>query len=333
MVYAYKNRGNYNFLNFIFSSGSFNDAIKRLTYLKSYRNYREMQGENILRTQLLRKQRVEELTGTKQKKSVVLQDKDKEMSALEGQQKEKDKILNELKKQGKELNNQYAAKRKLMLRVDNAIKANVRRALEEAKKVALKTAADAEAKRIALEKANAKANANTGTATTGGTTKPVKAPTKKVETPTVDKTSVLLNSGNIVTNTNFINSKGTLPWPVDKGYVLMHFGTNHLPSGSTLVQSNTTIATDIGSPVKSSFDGVVTAVIEDEGSTVMIQHGRYFTTYSNLGGVSVKKGQTVTTGQVIGKALANLDGVGAIEFYLYDEKANYFDPEKWLRRR
>ena len=30
MVYAYKNRGNYAFLNFIFSANSFNDAIKRV---------------------------------------------------------------------------------------------------------------------------------------------------------------------------------------------------------------------------------------------------------------------------------------------------------------
>src|SRR5687767_15846481 len=29
MVYAYKNRSNYDFLNFIFSSSNFNDAIKR----------------------------------------------------------------------------------------------------------------------------------------------------------------------------------------------------------------------------------------------------------------------------------------------------------------
>ena len=53
MEYAYKNRNNYDFLNFIFSASSFNDAIKRITYLKSYRSYREMQGENILRTQNL----------------------------------------------------------------------------------------------------------------------------------------------------------------------------------------------------------------------------------------------------------------------------------------
>jgi peptidoglycan hydrolase CwlO-like protein len=48
MVYAYKNRSSYDFLNFIFSAENFNDAIKRISYLKSYRNYRVMQGEYIL---------------------------------------------------------------------------------------------------------------------------------------------------------------------------------------------------------------------------------------------------------------------------------------------
>src|SRR5277367_2044329 len=37
VVYAYKNRSNYDFLNFIFSAISFNDAVKRIEYLKTYR--------------------------------------------------------------------------------------------------------------------------------------------------------------------------------------------------------------------------------------------------------------------------------------------------------
>ena len=64
---------------------------------------------------------------------------------------------------------------------------------------------------------------------------------------------------------------------------------------------------------------------------VIIQHGKYFSTYSNLGSVSVKSGQNIKTGQVIGKAAANLDGIGAIDFYISDEK-NSIDPERWLKR-
>jgi len=65
---------------------------------------------------------------------------------------------------------------------------------------------------------------------------------------------------------------------------------------------------------------------------VFVQHGRYFTTYSNLSGVTVQRGQDITTGQVIGKVAANFDGIGAIDFYMSNETSN-FDPERWLRPR
>src|SRR5215467_11459287 len=47
VVYSYENRSTYDFLNFIFAATSFNDAIKRVAYLKSYRAYREERAENI----------------------------------------------------------------------------------------------------------------------------------------------------------------------------------------------------------------------------------------------------------------------------------------------
>ncbi|MGQ4827572.1 hypothetical protein, partial [Enterococcus faecalis] len=37
IVFAYKNRGSYEYLNFLFSATNFNDAIKRMAYLRSYR--------------------------------------------------------------------------------------------------------------------------------------------------------------------------------------------------------------------------------------------------------------------------------------------------------
>ena len=322
MVYAYKNRGNYDFLNFIFSSSSFNDAVRRITYLKSYRSYREMQGENILRTQELRRQRIEEMGGTKQKKNIVLQTKDKEMATLETQQKEKDRILAELKKQGKQLATQYAAKNKQLIKVDKAITITIKKAIDEANRLAIKKAADAK-----------KALDNTNKTTTTVTTNPKRInPTSKKPEPE-KQVSVLLNPENMAINANFINNRGSLPWPVDKGYLMMHYGKNQLPSGSWMDITCITVATDIGAPVKSIFDGVVSKVLYiDDMQVIVIQHGKYFSTYSNLGSVSVQTGQDVKMGQVIGKAAANLDGIGAIDFYINDERNN-FDPEKWLRPR
>src|SRR5947199_5180171 len=121
MVYVYTNRNNYEFLNLIYSAASFNDAMKRISYLKSYRSYREMQGENILRTQELRRQRVVALGGVKEKKNDVLEDKSKEMDQLEKQRAAKDKLLADLKKQGKQLTVQYNAKKKQLNIVTRSI--------------------------------------------------------------------------------------------------------------------------------------------------------------------------------------------------------------------
>ena len=335
MIYAYKNRSNYDFLNFIFSAANFNDAIKRLNYLKSYRNYREMQGENILRTQDLRRKRIGDLSGTKKQKNETLQTQSKEMTALESQQKEKDRIVFELKKQGKQLNSQMAAKQKQMKKVSNAIAAAIKKAMDEARRAALAKSASEERKRKEAERDPSKNNNNNAdNIIPNNNTKSISVPVKiKTVVPAKNTESVLLNAGNIALNTSFEKNRGSLPWPIDRGIILMHYGRNTLPSGSTMDVTSVTISSDIGTSVKSVFSGTVSTVqsVEDM-QVVIIQHGRYFTTYSNLSGVTVQRGQEVTTGQIIGKVAANFDGVGAIDFYMSNEKSN-FDPERWLRQR
>lgn len=333
MVYAYKNRSSYDFLNFIFSASNFNDAIKRVAYLKSYREYREMQGENILRTQELRKKKREELAQNKVDKNSTLRVQSKEMETLEQQKQEKDRIVNELKKQGKDLNKELAAKQKQMKKVSNAITAAIKRAQDEARKAAIAKAAAEERKRKEAEKA-AKEDAAKATPTApANTSEPVAVLEKKPEKVVKKPVSVLLNSENIELNSKFESNRGSLPWPVDKGVVIMHYGENILPSGTKFESPSVTIASDIGSPVKAVFNGVVSAVqsVEDM-QVVVIQHGRYFSSYSNLTGVTVHRGQDITTGQVLGRVASNIDGIGAMDFLMSSETSE-LDPERWLRSR
>jgi murein DD-endopeptidase MepM/ murein hydrolase activator NlpD len=77
------------------------------------------------------------------------------------------------------------------------------------------------------------------------------------------------------------------------------------------------------------FDGVVENVFNvSEVQAVMVRHGKYFTTYSNLSTVSVTKGEKVHMGQILGQVDAN----GQLEFVVSDEKLNNYDPERWLKR-
>ncbi len=346
MVYSYKNRGNYEFLNFIFSADNFNDAIKRISYLKSYRTYREMQGQNILRTQELRRKRLEDLGVSKKTKSVTLDVQSKEMTELEKQKAEQDKVVVQLKKEGNGLNARIAAKQKQMAKVNGAIKNAIAKAIKEAndkrlaeEKIAKKRRDDlaAEAKRVKAEndkiaKANAAATA-TGKPTTA-VAEPVKARPLKEPVAVVAPASTTFNADNIALNNSFERNKGSLPWPVDNGAVLNHYGPYKLPSGATLDNVAVTISASIGTPVKAVFDGMVILVTEvDDGKfTVTIKHGNYFTSYSNINGVGVRLNQEVKTGQVLGKVASNLDGIGSIDFYTANPKTD-LDPEKWLRRR
>jgi murein hydrolase activator len=320
MVYAYKNRSNYDFLNFIFSASSFNDAIKRVAYLKSYRSYREMQAENILRTQAMLEDRIKVLSGTKQRKNIVLQEQDKAMTQLERQQQEKKEIVNKLKSQEKELIAQVNAKRKQDAKLKNMITAMIRREVE----IARNEAAKKEKARLAELKKN-----NTNTKSSGSDN----SASSKGEGTVASRPSgsVLVSSeADRALDASFKNNRGSLPWPAT-GFVIAHYGPNKLPGNIIYDNPGVTIGVKIGEPVKAVFEGEVTLVsyIEDK-QAVFIKHGKYFTVYSNLSSTDVQRGDQVKTGQVIGKAGVNDEGQGQVDFILMQESTNV-NPEQWLK--
>jgi len=319
MVYAYKNRDNYDFLNFIFSANSFNDAIKRITYLKSYRTYREMQADNILKTQAMLEDKISKLSQAKQQKAVVLSEKDKELEKLQKQKEEKANIVNQLKGRQKELSAQVKSKRKQDAKIKNAITAMIKREIAIAKA----EAARKERERLAALKKKEAENP----------TKPNENATAKNDKPsaTVPIGSVLVSSAaDKALNASFENNKGSLPWPVD-GYVIYHYGNNQLPGGIDYYEQGVNIGTKVGQAVKAVFEGEVTLVsyIGDQ-QTVFLKHGKYFTVYSNLASATVQRGDKVKTGQVIGTAGVNDEGQGAVEFILMKE-SDFVNPQTWLR--
>src|ERR1700744_5383738 len=112
IVFAYKNRSSYDFLNFIFSSTSFNDALHRVQSLKSYRSYREERAENIRRTQALLQSKIDGLKVTRMAKEDAVKKQSKERELLEGEKKEKDAVVDKLQSQEKELKKEMVAKQR-----------------------------------------------------------------------------------------------------------------------------------------------------------------------------------------------------------------------------
>jgi septal ring factor EnvC (AmiA/AmiB activator) len=332
MVYSYKNSSNSDFLNFLFSAYSFNDAMKRITYLRSYRNYREMQGDNIAKTARLLRQGISQLSRNKDKKNDALITQSKEKDVLADQQKEKAQIVNQLKAQGKELKDEIAAKKKQMLKVRTELATAIRKARTEAIAKAKADAEKARKEKLAQDKID-KLNAsnNPGTKIT-----PVIKPV--VTTPATSivpqhQLDLLPTIADVTLNTNFINNKGSLPWPIEKGYIIMHYGLNNLPDGLQIDNAGLTIGGDIGAPVKAIFDGQVTAVSSiDDMQMIVLKHGAYFSAYSNLTNVTVSKGQMVHTGDVIGRMATSDEGNGSIDLMISDDKNNV-NPEVWLRHK
>ncbi|MER3499515.1 MAG: hypothetical protein C4308_13255 [Chitinophagaceae bacterium] len=316
VLYAYKNRSNYDFLNFIFSASSFNDVMKRIAYLKTYRSYREQQVNSIKEKQQLLAQRKQDQIVKKQQKNVALQNQTKQVKELEVQKKEKDVVVAELKSKEKDLEKQLAAKKKKDRDLKNAIAAIVKREIEAARKKA-----EDEAKKNAtvVTRPNNNANENVTIKTT-------------VEKP---KSYLDFSAKDVALNSSFAANKGRLPWPVDNGVVSIRFGP-YTVEGTGLKGDNPGITIETpsaGVAVKTVFEGEVVGVYNlGDGMAITIRHGKYFTTYSNLSSASVGKGDPVKTGQQIGRAGRADDGSGGqIDFLLMIESKN-INPEAWLRR-
>jgi murein hydrolase activator len=333
VVYAYKNRSSYDFLNFIFSTDNFNDALKRINYLKNYRAYRQQQVANILETKKQIELKKNLLQNKRADKQVAVKDQAEQINELEQQKKEKESVANKLKAKQGDLKKQLVSKQKRDKDLQRQIAAIIQREIDLAKKKARdeeKRLAEIERKRKEAEAKN-----NTGAITAPNTV--VKTPAAKTPTPARKEAEYLIVSDkDRALDASFEKNRGNLPWPVDgQFYVSTKFGPyKDEISGLNGVNPGITISTaSQGALVKAVFNGDVSAVINiGDGMTVMIKHGQYFTVYSNLSSVSVSKGASVSSGQVIGKAGTPEDGSGGmIEFLLMKEKQNV-NPQSWLRR-
>lgn len=338
VVYAYKNRSSYDFLNFLFSANSFNDAMRRVAYMRAYRNYRAQQLDAIHQTENLYKNKIVELTNKKKEKSSVLSDQTKEVGELLKDKQEQNAVVTNLKTREKEINKNIAVKRKQAQQLQASIQSIISREIAAAKKEA-NARAKLERDKAAKEKRDeadrlAKENAKNNTTTVTTTTTPkITAPVKKEE-PKKQESYLEYNKEDLALGNNFESNRGRLPFPVDNGYVSIGYGSYTVPGTSIKgSQDFITIASPPGTTVKACFEGEVVSVFDVGGmSAVMIRHGKYFTTYSNLSSTSVNKGQTIKTGQALGRVGTNLDGEGQIDFILAREN-QLINPSSWLRSR
>ena len=331
IVFAYQSRSGYEYLNFLFSAGSFNDAVKRITYLKSYRQNREAQALSIGLSEQNLQSKITILSENKQDRMKTLSVQTVQLKVLQDDRKEQDKVVSQLKSKEQEITTQVRQKEAQRRKMQAAIAAVIKREMQEAVKrenerlAKLKAANTAGNKTTAATEDNPKTSTNVGKVEGGLKSTTSNRPYSALETTEEGRE----------TSISFENNKGGLPWPVATGIVNIHFGVESIP-GTKLDRKSDGIEVAVpkGTAVKSVANGTVVYVGDVNGDkTVLIKHGKYFTAFSCLSSASVSNGQEVRAGTVIGRSGINLDGEGAVLFSICNEKAVYFDPENWLKAK
>ncbi len=308
LYFAYRNQSAYSKLMFIFSADDFNQAFKRMQYLRQLSKYREMQKDVIVETQDSLNGKKSKLQEVKQDKTQLLTNQQHEKKQLDKEKKEQVSMLNNLTSREKRLRADLKEKARQEQNLANKIEDIIRKEIEMAQAAARR-------------KSNSTATANVSK--------------RKTEVPST--ATVLANTPETIKLSNdFESNKGKLPWPVEQGIISSSFGRHSHPIWKDVVVNNNgvNINSSKGSKARSIFDGkVIRVLLVVDKYAVLIQHGEYFTLYSNLEQVYVKAGDKVITRQPLGLIQTNEED-DKTELHLEVWRgSNKMDPEGWIAAR
>ncbi|MGB0592713.1 MAG: murein hydrolase activator EnvC family protein [Flavobacteriales bacterium] len=292
--HAYFNRNAYDRLAFVFSSQSYNQAFKRLRYLQEYSQFRQKQVEEI---KLAEQKLSDELLALKRQKVLLTVAKNEKTQSLESSQIEVG-ILDSEQSSQKTLLSKLRKKEKQLKkelqskqRLAKELDKQIRKIIEEEIRLA-KAKASKESDVLAL-------------------------------TPEEQELA-----------DNFTSNKGKLPWPVERGVIIERFGVQAHPvlRGIETFNNGVKITTEEGALIRAVFEGTVSRIIDipGAGKAVILSHGDYFSVYSNLLEVSVKRGQSVLLKEKIGTVLTKTNTKESITELQIWKGSEKMDPSSWL---
>ncbi len=348
--YAYADRSSSSMLAFIFSSKDYNDAVRRLKYLKRYRTYRQQQVDAIRTMQGQVEHKIGELNYQKLQKNALLSAQEQQRKELQQETNETNGVVRDLRSREKQLladirRNQQAARK-----VQRAVEAIIRREIEEQRRKAEEEARrKAEAQRLAEEKQKSYGGMNVATgsnpegrsssrndASTSNPSSVTSYHNKPKPQPAASTVNLSLTPEAQALSNSFASNQGRLPWPVERGTITGYFGLHKHPVANVMIDNNgIDIQTTANAAVRAVFSGTVSGVfyVPGSGQNVIVQHGDYYTVYANLASASVHKGQPVTTKQTIGVAGNNDDGLPMVNFQIWKSNGHgsvNLDPQKWI---
>ena len=296
---SYKSKSQQSRIMFLLSSQNFQQAYKRLEYMKQYTSFRKRQGEEIGFQTVLVKKMNDSLLFQKQVKDTLILAEKYQKEKIELDKNNKEKLISIIKKKERkykrEIQNKIKAERKVAKKIDKIIRDEIEKA-----------------NRIALAKLKNKIKN-----------------TKKNEFVLSPEAKALA--------AKFELNKGKLPWPLDQGLIIRRFGKQPHPTfpGITINSTGLHLVTQKGKSAAAIFNGkILNILVTSEGrKNVLIQHGNYITSYNNLDKLYVKKGDNVTTGQKIGQIFTDkVSGKTTLIFALY-KNTTKLNPSSWILKR
>jgi len=296
---SYQSKSQQSRIMFLLSSENFHQAYKRFEYMKQYTSFRKRQGEEIgFQTDLVKKMN-NSLRFQKQVKDTLILEEENQNRKIELDKKKKEKLISRIKgkerKYRKEIQNKIKAEKKVAEKIDKIIRDEI-----------------AKANRIA----NAKRKNNSN----------ITKNNKFVLSPEAKALAA-----------KFELNKGKLPWPIEEGLITRKFGKQRHPTfpGITINSTGLHMVTKRGKGAAAIFDGkILNILVTSEGrKNVLIQHGNYITSYTNLEKLYVRKGDNVKTGEKIGQIFTDkVSGKTTLIFVLYKNRTK-LNPSSWILKR
>ncbi len=301
---AYRRKSLTNPLLFVLSADNLNQAFRRWLFVRKYDRFRKTQADAITSTRQALQIRTAALENTRRQQEDLLHSLQQQRQTLGAELQEKERLLRTLKSDEERLR----ADLKKQQTQHEALNTAIERIIQEEVR---KQAARREEAAIATPPAGGAASA-----------------------PVAEDAPLLIGKEDVTTS-NFRQNRGRLPWPVQNGYISRRYGRQKHPTLANIEIDNKgiDIRTDERAPVKAVHDGIVSGIqyVPGHENTVIVQHGDFYTVYSNLNEVNLSKGARVKAGQVIGRVNTNpISNAAELHFEVWHQTQR-LDPSKWLK--
>lgn len=354
ILYMHKNRLVHNKLMFVFAAPTFRQMYKRLRYIRAYTRYQRALGTLLQEKEQAVRNKRNELASARSSKHVLLEQGRVQQAQLQTRQKEQQGVVNQLNQRQRELQATIARQQQqynaLNAKIDQLIQAEIlaaerrrkaeeeRRRKEELRRQEAERAHAAEqAARKAEQERARQESARSSRKSTRERNTATPEPKREAARPTPPAAPRFNAPDNADRrlSANFAANQGRLPVPITGSYTIScHFGAYNVDglNGVRLDNKGINLTAPAGAQARCIFDGEVTAIFPMGGmSNIIVRHGSYISVYCNLSGVSVRRGQQVSTRQILGTVARDASGHCTLHFQLRRETTK-LNPERWLGR-